>query len=139
VSTTANGLGYGWAWVALCLALAIHVVDEAFTGFLSVYNPAVKALRQRSRFLPLPTFTFKVWLGGLIAAVVLLFALSPFAFGVATWLAPFSVLLRGVYDRQWTATHRCLCLHEEIDAGHLFGPTAAHLRNLFVGAHPIAN
>jgi uncharacterized protein with HXXEE motif len=90
VSTTANGLGYGWAWVALCLALAIHVVDEAFTGFLSVYNPAVKALRQRSRFLPLPTFTFKVWLGGLIAAVVLLFALSPFAFGVATWLAPLA-------------------------------------------------
>jgi uncharacterized protein with HXXEE motif len=90
VSTAANNLGYGWAWVALCLALAIHVVDEALTDFLSVYNPTVKALRHRWRFLPLPTFSFKVWLGGLIGAVVVLFALSPFAFGAAKWLAPLA-------------------------------------------------
>jgi hypothetical protein len=24
-----------WAWIALCLALALHVADEAGTGFLS--------------------------------------------------------------------------------------------------------
>lgn len=65
---------YGWAWVALCLALAIHVIDEALTDFLSVYNPMIKALRQRWRFLPLPTFSFGVWLSGLILAVILLFA-----------------------------------------------------------------
>jgi len=76
--------------VALCLALAIHVIDEALTDFLSVYNPVVKALRQRWRFLPLPTFSFKVWLGGLIVALIFLFALSPFAFGGATWLAPLA-------------------------------------------------
>jgi predicted tellurium resistance membrane protein TerC len=90
VSNAADDSLYGWAWVALCLALAIHVVDEALTGFLSVYNPAVKALRQRWRFLPLPTFSFKVWLGGLIVAVIFLFALSPFAFAVAKWLAPLA-------------------------------------------------
>ena len=74
--------------MTLCLALAIHVIDEALTDFLSVYNPVVKALRQRWRFLPLPTFRFKVWLGGLIVALIFLFALSPFAFGAATWLGP---------------------------------------------------
>ena len=36
----------GIAWVLVCLALAAHVTDEAFTGFLSVYNPTVLALRQ---------------------------------------------------------------------------------------------
>ena len=87
MSNAAFNSVYGWAWVALCLALVIHVVDEALTGFPSVYNRAVKALRQRWRFLPLPTFSFKVWLGGLIVAVIFLFALSPFAFAVAKWLA----------------------------------------------------
>ena len=90
MSTAANNLGYGWAWVALCLALAIHVVDEALTDFLSVYNPAVKALRRRWRFLSLPTFSFRVWLSGLVFAVIFLFALSYFAFGGAKWLAPLA-------------------------------------------------
>jgi hypothetical protein len=31
------------AWVGLCAALALHVTDEALTGFLDVYNPAVQA------------------------------------------------------------------------------------------------
>ena len=72
--------GLGPAWVALCVALAIHVADEALTDFLSVYNPAVGAIRARFPFLPLPTFTFRIWLGGLIVVTVLLFALSPAAF-----------------------------------------------------------
>jgi hypothetical protein len=76
--------------VALCAALAIHVVDEALTDFLSVYNPTVKALRQRWRFLPLPIFSFKVWLSGLVLAVIFLFALSPLAFVAAKGLAPLA-------------------------------------------------
>ena len=27
------------AWLALVVALALHVADEALTGFLDVYNP----------------------------------------------------------------------------------------------------
>ena len=80
----------GWAWVALCLALAVHVTDEALTDFLSVYNPTVRAIRNRLPFLPLPTFTFEVWLTGLIAAVVLLLSLSRFAFRGARWMTPVS-------------------------------------------------
>lgn len=64
------------AWVALCLALAIHVVDEALTNFLGVYNPAVRSIRDRLPWLPLPTFTFEAWLGGLIIAVIVLSSLT---------------------------------------------------------------
>src|SRR5438105_15091591 len=70
----------GPAWLALCIALGIHVVDEALTDFLSIYNPAVRAIRARFPFLPLPTFTFPVWLGGLIAVTLFLLALAPPAF-----------------------------------------------------------
>jgi hypothetical protein len=77
---------FGWAWVDLCLALAVHVTDEALTDFLSVYNPTVTALRQRLPFLPLPTFTFRVWLTWLILAIILLLALSPFAFRGVRWM-----------------------------------------------------
>jgi len=81
---------FGWAWVALCVCLAIHVTDEALTDFLSVYNPNVLAIRRRLPFLPLPTFTFKVWLGLLVLANAVLLALSPFAFRGAPWMVPLS-------------------------------------------------
>jgi Protein of unknown function with HXXEE motif len=71
---------FGAAWVMLCAALAIHVTDEALTHFLSVYNPVVQAIRSRLPLIPVPTFSFRVWLTGLITAVILLFSLSTFAF-----------------------------------------------------------
>ena len=70
---------FGCAWVALALAIGVHVADEALTGFLGVYNPMVRAIRQRLPFLPLPTFTFGIWLAGLVAGVTLLLALAPLA------------------------------------------------------------
>lgn len=76
------------AWVALCIALAIHVADEALTDFLSVYNPTVRAIRARFPFLPLPTFTFGVWLTGLIVAVLLLASLTPAAARGAAGMRP---------------------------------------------------
>jgi hypothetical protein len=67
----------GRSWLALCAALALHVTDEAFTGFLGVWNPTVAAVHVRWPWFPIPTFRFDVWLGGLIVGVLLLFALSP--------------------------------------------------------------
>jgi hypothetical protein len=78
----------GMAWVALCLALALHVADEALTGFLSVYNPTVQGLRERIGYWPMPTFEFRNWLTGLITAVLMLLALSPFVFRGARWIRP---------------------------------------------------
>jgi hypothetical protein len=84
---------FGAAWVALSLSVAIHVTDEVLNGFLEVYNPIASAIRERVPFLPMPTFTFEVWLGGLILGVCLLLALSVFAFRGARWLIPLSYVL----------------------------------------------
>jgi hypothetical protein len=69
-------------------AMALHVTDEALTGFLSVYNPTVLALRAKLGFWPMPTFGFGEWLTGLIVAVLVLLALSPFVFRGARWIRP---------------------------------------------------
>jgi hypothetical protein len=71
---------FGHAWVALTIVLAAHVADEALTDFLSLYNPTVTALRERYPWFPMPTFTFDVWLAGLIALVVVLLLLAPLAY-----------------------------------------------------------
>jgi hypothetical protein len=71
---------HGQAWVALTLALAVHVADEALTDFLSFYNPLVQSIRARISWFPMPTFTFDVWLTGLITVVIVLLLLSVFVF-----------------------------------------------------------
>lgn len=78
------------AWIALCLALAVHVADEALTGFLSVYNPAVISIRERLPWAPLPTFTFEVWFGGLIVAVIVLSSLTALVLRGARLMTPLS-------------------------------------------------
>ncbi|HZS06582.1 MAG TPA: HXXEE domain-containing protein [Blastocatellia bacterium] len=88
ITKVSNGITVhvGRAWVALCLALAAHAVDEALTDFLSVYNPTARAVRERLPLLPLPVFSFRVLLAGLIVAVVILLSPSPFAFRRAKWI-----------------------------------------------------
>ena len=94
ISNTASPRGDQllYAWIALCLALALHVTDEAVTGFLSVYNPTVMAMRARLPWLPFPIFRFDVWLGGLIAVIVLLLALSFFVAQGVPWMRPIAYL-----------------------------------------------
>ncbi len=76
----ARGRHLGRAWLALTIVLAGHVADEALTDFLSVYNPIVRAARERLGWFPLPTFTFSVWLTGLAIAVACLLLLAPLAY-----------------------------------------------------------
>jgi len=78
----------GMAWIGFSIALALHVTDEALTGFLSIYNPTVRALRAQLGFWPMPTFTFAAWISGLSVLIVVMLALSPFAFRNARWLRP---------------------------------------------------
>ena len=80
----------GLAWVFLCVALALHVADEALTGFLSVFNPTVAALRSNLPWLPLPQFEFGIWLAGLILAVCLLLVLSRSVFRGSRWIRPLA-------------------------------------------------
>ena len=86
----------GVAWVLLWVALAVHVVDEALTGFLSVYNPTVLALRARYGFWPMPTYEFRDWLTGLATGIILLAAMSPIAFRNAGWIRPVFYVVAGV-------------------------------------------
>ena len=67
------------AWAAMAAALALHVADEALTGFLPLWNSIVESVRDRYAWFPAPTFSFETWLGGLILLVVVLFALTPLA------------------------------------------------------------
>jgi hypothetical protein len=90
------------AWIALCTATAIHVADEAFTNFLAAYNPTVQEIRLQYPLLPLPTFTFEVWLTLLITGVLILFGFSYFVWQGKTWMRRAShafagfMLLNGV-------------------------------------------
>ena len=87
----------GFAWVALTLALGVHVADEAAHDFLSVYNPAVRAIREIVPWLPLPTFSFGIWIRGLVIAIAILAALTPVAFRGRRWIVlaahPYAVLM----------------------------------------------
>jgi hypothetical protein len=91
----------GIAWIGMWLALAVHVTDEALTGFLAVYNPTVLALRDRLGFWPMPTFTFREWLMDLTAGIALLAVLTPFAFRNAGWIRPllyFCAIVAGILN-----------------------------------------
>ena len=77
------------AWLLLVSALAVHVLDEALTDFLDFYNPLVLSIRSRVPWFPMPTFTFGVWLAGLVLLVIVLAVLARAVRrgGVAIWLA----------------------------------------------------
>lgn len=76
----------GLAWIAMWVALAIHVFDEAVTGFLAVYNPTVLALHAKLGFWLMPTFDFRNWLTSLALGILLLASLTPLAFRNVRWL-----------------------------------------------------
>lgn len=88
---------WGISWLGLAATLALHVTDEALTGFLPLYNSIVTDIRDSAPWIPLPTFTFPVWLGGLIAGILILFLLSKLVFAGCLWLRyisfPLSVLM----------------------------------------------
>ena len=90
------------AWLALVGALGLHVLDEALTGFLEFYNPLVLQIRSRVSWFPMPTFTFGVWLTGLIALVVMLALLAPVVrnggmpIRLASWVLVLIMFMNGV-------------------------------------------
>jgi hypothetical protein len=86
MSSLSPNMNFGLAWIALAVALALHVADEAAHDFLALYNPNALAIRRRLHIPFPPVFTFRTWLGGLIAGIVLLLLLSPAAFHGAPWI-----------------------------------------------------
>ena len=84
---------FGIAWLLFAIGFGLHFADEATHNFLSTYNPSVRAIRARFPFLPLPTFTFAVWLTLLTVVILLLLCLSPLAFRGSRWLRIVSLPL----------------------------------------------
>lgn len=89
------------AWLLLVGALAVHVADEALTGFLDFYKPLVLEIRSRFALFPMPVFTFPVWIAGLSLLVVFLAALTPAVrrgargTAFASWILALIMLLNG--------------------------------------------
>ena len=81
------------AWLFLAVALGLHVIDEAATDFLPLYNSLVTSLRETYPWVFLPTFSFSAWLAGLIAGVGALLALSPLVFSGNLLFRPVSYFL----------------------------------------------
>ncbi len=61
-------------------AIAVHVFDEALTGFYAFYIEVVYGLREQLGFFPMPTFTYGTWLGGLVVAILIFFSLTLFVY-----------------------------------------------------------
>lgn len=85
-----------WAWMGLCAALAIHIADEALTDFLSFQNSTAVALRAHYPSLPIPIFSFEVWLSLLIFAVVALTSVSPLIWKGRWAMRPISYVFAAV-------------------------------------------
>jgi hypothetical protein len=92
-----SGRRWALAWGALCVAFALHVVDEAANDFLLWYNPNVLAIRARVPWLPLPVFTFPVWITGLTIAVFALAALTPLVRRGRPWLVPVAYVYGAIH------------------------------------------
>ncbi len=60
------------------------MADEWATDFLALYNPAVDRIRSAYPAIPLPSFSYEVWLATLGCAVAALFVLTPLA-GPGGW------------------------------------------------------
>lgn len=88
-----NARRFAIAWVILVISVAIHVADEALSGFLRVYNPTVLELRHRVPWVRPPTFTFETWITGLIAAICVALLLTPLAFRAPRVFRPIAIVM----------------------------------------------
>ena len=74
------------AWILLTCSLTIHVIDEAYHDFLSIWN----SIANISGFLPEFSFTF--WLTMLIIGILILFGLIPIVHRGVRWICYLSLL-----------------------------------------------
>ena len=68
------------AWLFLVTSFGLHVLDEALGGFLPIWNQFVTNSRKQLGIFPAPTFSFNLWLGGLVAAIIIGYCLTPIVF-----------------------------------------------------------
>ncbi len=83
----------GIPWLIHSGALILHVYDEAVHDFLNYYNPIGKNIRQDIPWLPIPAFSYDIWLIGLIGGILILISFSPLAFRNKNWILKFAKIL----------------------------------------------
>jgi hypothetical protein len=83
----------GVAWLLMISAIGLHVIDETITHFLPFYNELALNVREFVGFSLIPTFTFGAWLGGLIVAVIICFALAPLVNRGGRFIRIFTTIL----------------------------------------------
>jgi hypothetical protein len=85
------------SWLFLVSCLLLHVIDEAVNNFLDLYNPIVLKIKASIPFLPLPTFTFKIWIVGLSFLIIILFFLTTLVYNrnklIISLIKIFSILM----------------------------------------------
>ncbi len=64
------------AWFVLCVVLALHIAEEAASGDYRAYGQSLDLLRQFFPQLPIPQFSFTVWLVDIAGAIIVLFLLT---------------------------------------------------------------
>jgi hypothetical protein len=94
--TTAAASGFGTPWLLLCLAFALHVWDEAAHDFLSYYNSTVLALYGHFSWFPRMDMQFRTWIATSVVAILVLLALTPWAYRNEGWLRPLAYVFAGI-------------------------------------------
>jgi hypothetical protein len=90
------------SWLILDFCLLGHVIDEALNNFLELYNPIVLKIKESTPLIPLPAFTFKIWIIGLSIGVLILFLLTPLVSNRNKFVIPliqafsFLMILNGI-------------------------------------------
>jgi hypothetical protein len=86
----------GLAWLAGWAAFTAHMFDEAFHGYLHLYNPLAWELYQRYPWSPLPVLDFfRYWVPLALGASFFLLLLTPFVFRGWRRMRPLAWLLGG--------------------------------------------
>ena len=64
------------SWLLMVISIALHVLDEALTGFLPFFNERTVIISEWLGFLRIPSVDFVTWLTALIIGIVILFSLT---------------------------------------------------------------
>jgi hypothetical protein len=77
---------FGICWLFFGYTLALHAMDEAGHGFVTVFNSNGLVIRRALPFVRIPALTLQDFIGILVLFLTLLLALTPLAFRGLKWM-----------------------------------------------------
>ncbi len=82
---------FGIYWLFFGYTLALHALDEAGHGFVTVFNSNALAIRRALPFLRVPVLALQDFIGILALFLTLLLALAPLAFRGVKWMRGLAI------------------------------------------------